>query len=130
MYFLLLLLVMSHGHRLYAERSYYGMEWKTLTFKTAIENRRNSPTSMSARCACSTPGTLVLNKREISTVYIVDGDNLKTIGLPGQKPDNWSLRVDMSLYTSVVLLNGDDYAIYGEARDVSRVDPWGLWVVR
>ena len=115
-----------------AEREYLNARWRTLPFHTAAPGRRSNPTSFSSRTYCRTPGTVVLDKREYNNIYIVDGGRTNIIGqagLPGRQSRK-GIRVDMNYYESVVILNGNDYTIYGEERDISRVDPWGMWVVR
>lgn len=115
-----------------AEREYLNARWRTMPFKTAAPGRRSNPTSFSSRAYCRTPGTLVLDKREYNNIYIVENGATNIIGLaalPGKQSRD-GIRVDMSRYTSVVILNGNDYTIYGDEREISRVDPWGMWVVR
>ncbi len=116
-----------------ADREYFNTMWKTLKFKTKLPNRYNSPSSYSSRTACNREGTLVLDKRDIPNIIIRDKGKTKVIGPAGTRGDDIIKEgavVDMRYYTSVVILNGDDYTIYGEDRQISRTDPWGLWVVQ
>jgi len=116
-----------------ADREYFNTIWKTLKFKTKWPNRYNSPSSYTSRTVCQREGTLVLNKKEIANIVIRDNGDTKVIGPAGSRGDEMIKEgavVDMRYYTSVVILNGDDYTIYGEQRDVSRTDPWGLWVIQ
>jgi hypothetical protein len=126
------LLLVCCGASVWADREYFNARWKTLKYETKWPNRRNSPISYSSRCACSREGTLVLDKKEIVNILIKDGEETRVIGptnTRGSTNLNNSVIVDMQFYTSVVILNRDDYTIYGEDRQVSRVDPWGLWVI-
>lgn len=115
-----------------ADRDYFNARWKTLKYQSADPKRPYPGTSYASRCYCRTKGTLVLNKREINNIYIRDGDNTTIIGPAGEKGSTSTMGalVDMRFYTSVVVINGDDYTIYGEPREVDRVAPWGMWVVK
>ena len=115
-----------------AGRDYFNATWKTLKYTSRDPARPFPGTSYASRCICSTKGTLVLNQREINNIYIRDGEQTTVIGpaaVPGKKSKMGAL-VDMRFYTSVVIINGDDYTIYGEPREIQRVSPWGLWVVK
>lgn len=115
-----------------ADRDYFNARWKTLKYRGADTKRPYPGTSYASRCFCRTKGTLVLNKREINNIYIRDGEETTIIGPAGVhgKSSTMGALVDMRFYTSVVVINGDDYTIYGEPREVERVAPWGQWVVR
>ncbi len=115
-----------------ADRDYFNARWKTLKYRSADAKRPYPGTSYASRCFCRTKGTLVLNKREINNIYIRDGEETTIIGPAGVAGSTSTMGalVDMRFYTSVVVINGDDYTIYGEPREVERVAPWGMWVVR
>lgn len=115
-----------------ADRDYFNASWKTLKYKSPDKSRPYPGTSYASRCICLTKGTLVLNKREINNIYIRDGEQTTIIGPAGvsEKTSKMGALVDMRFYTSVVVLNGDDYTIYGEPREIQRIAPWGMWVVK
>ncbi|NCC51314.1 MAG: hypothetical protein EOM20_08875 [Spartobacteria bacterium] len=114
----------------WGDRDYEGVTWKTLRFKTRIPNRRNSPTFAFPRCVIRTPGVIVLDRKRVSWIEVIEdagrivvGDKEKAVSTAR------SITVDMNAYDTVVILNGNEYALVGQPRQLSRVDPFGTWVI-
>jgi hypothetical protein len=112
-------------------REYMGAEWETLRFRTRWANRRNSPVFVFPRCVIMAEGTLVLDMRTVRTIWVQDDQGTRMIGEKPVRPRAPSqLWVDMKIYDSVVILNGDDYTVVGMERSISRIDPYGAWLIR
>lgn len=126
---LALLTVMPRGICFDGTHSYYNATWKTLPFYTAFTNRLNSPTSFTSRAICRRMGTIVLDKRDCRSIMIVNGDDVTIIGDTKTNNIKQSVVVPMKNYTAVVVINGNDYTIIGEDRQISRIDPFGMWVI-
>jgi len=111
-------------------REHEGLTWKTLRFKTRIPNRRNSPTFAFPKCVIQIPGVAVLDRSRVSWIEVVGGVQDLVVGNKEKAISTArSITVDMNVYDSVVILNGNDYAIIGMPCEISRVDPYGVWVV-